>query len=113
MQEAMTSGTRIFALSAKSVGTTIVIALILVSSPSRAFAYIDPNAGGLLFQLLTPIAALGAVALSFFRRQCRAALTWLLGYRSDRDTAHILESAAYEREITCAPAGLYRCGCTG
>lgn len=37
-------------------------ALIGVANP--AYAYIDPNASGLLFQILTPI--LGAVALGWF-----------------------------------------------
>jgi hypothetical protein len=32
-------------------------------------AYVDPNAGGLLFQLLAPIVALAAAGLAFARRQ--------------------------------------------
>jgi hypothetical protein len=34
-----------------------------------AQAYVDPNAGGLLFQLLTPIIALMAAGMTFARRQ--------------------------------------------
>ena len=34
-----------------------------------AYAYVDPNAGGLLFQLLTPIVALATAGLAFARRQ--------------------------------------------
>jgi hypothetical protein len=34
-----------------------------------AYAYVDPNAGGLLFQLLTPIVALATAGLTFARRQ--------------------------------------------
>lgn len=34
-----------------------------------AHAYVDPNAGGLLFQLLTPIVALATAGLTFARRQ--------------------------------------------
>ena len=34
-----------------------------------AHAYVDPNAGGLLFQLLTPIVALAMAGLTFARRQ--------------------------------------------
>lgn len=38
-----------------------------LSLPARA--YVDPNAGGLAFQLLTPLVALGAAGLAFARRQ--------------------------------------------
>jgi hypothetical protein len=34
-----------------------------------AHAYVDPNAGGLLFQLLTPLVALTIAGLAFARRQ--------------------------------------------
>jgi hypothetical protein len=34
-----------------------------------AHAYVDPNAGGLLFQLLAPIVALVTAGLTFARRQ--------------------------------------------
>jgi len=33
----------------------IVGASVLVLVPSSAFAYIDPNAGGILFQILAPL----------------------------------------------------------
>ena len=59
-------------MAAGSVGLTLAMAFVFTIMPSYAFAYVDPNAGGLQFQLLTPIAAIGAVALSFFRRQCRS-----------------------------------------
>ena len=32
-----------------------LLALALLLLPASAFAYIDPNAGGLLFQLLAPL----------------------------------------------------------
>ena len=35
----------------------LYVLLALVLQPSSAFAYIDPNTGGLLFQLLAPIFA--------------------------------------------------------
>ncbi len=34
-----------------------------------AHAYVDPNSGGLVFQLLTPLFALAAAALAFARQQ--------------------------------------------
>lgn len=77
MQRRAFSWTGVFFMSAASVGFTMVITLILAATPSPALAYVDPNAGGLLFQLLTPIAAIAAVGLSVLRRQCRSALAWV------------------------------------
>jgi len=40
---------------------------LLLSCPSDSYAYIDPNTGGYIFQLLFPIiSAIGAIAI-FFR----------------------------------------------
>jgi hypothetical protein len=50
--------------------------LALVSFTAPAHAYADPNAGGLLFQLLTPFLALAAAGFAFARRQLSRA--WLL-----------------------------------
>lgn len=44
-----------------------------------AYAYVDPNAGGLLFQLLTPLLALTAAGLTFARRQLARAWVMLTG----------------------------------
>jgi hypothetical protein len=44
-----------------------------------AHAYVDPNAGGLLFQLLTPIIALITASLTFARRQLLRVWVALLG----------------------------------
>jgi hypothetical protein len=49
------------------------IALLGVTAP--AYAYVDPNSGGLVFQVITPIVALVAASLGFARR--RFVLTWL------------------------------------
>lgn len=45
---------------------TLVVLLALFCSP--AFAYIDPNAGGMLFQLLAPLFAALVGAWLFLRR---------------------------------------------
>ena len=50
--------------------------LLLVNLTTPAYAYVDPNAGGPLFQLLTPLLALAAAGLTFARRQLGRA--WLL-----------------------------------
>jgi hypothetical protein len=44
-----------------------LIASFSVCGPAQA--YVDPNAGGLLFQLLAPIIALAAAGAAFARRQ--------------------------------------------
>lgn len=48
----------------------LVISLSLFVSP--AFAYIDPNTGGYLFQLLAPLLALAISAWMFFSNQVKA-----------------------------------------
>jgi hypothetical protein len=53
----------------------LLIAYLCVASP--AFAYIDPNAGGFIFQLAAPLLAFGATALMVLRKKfvlLRAAL---------------------------------------
>jgi hypothetical protein len=44
------------------------LCLFLMLQPAFAFAYIDPNAGGLLFQLLAPVFAALLAAWLFMRR---------------------------------------------
>jgi hypothetical protein len=50
--------------------------LIGISFTGTAYAYVDPNAGGLLFQLLTPLLALAAAGITFARKQLGK--VWLL-----------------------------------
>lgn len=49
---------------------------LLVNLTTPAYAYVDPNSGGLLFQLLTPLLALAAAGLTLAKRQLHRA--WLL-----------------------------------
>lgn len=46
----------------------LAIALLALTSSGPAFAYIDPNAGGMLFQLLAPVFAAAVGAWLFLRR---------------------------------------------
>lgn len=46
----------------------LALALLLLVCCSPAFAYIDPNAGGMLFQLLAPLFAAAVGAWLFLRR---------------------------------------------
>ena len=47
---------------------SIQVALVLMCLASSAHAYIDPNAGGMLFQLLAPLFAAAVGAWLFLRR---------------------------------------------
>jgi hypothetical protein len=52
--------------------------LLLAAFAAPAYAYSDPNAGGLIFQLLTPLLALAAAGVAFARRQLSGAWHFLL-----------------------------------
>ncbi|HZD32713.1 MAG TPA: hypothetical protein VE779_13760 [Candidatus Angelobacter sp.] len=61
-----------------------ILLVLLVTLP--AYAYIDPNAAGLLSQILTPLLVAAAAGFTFFRKQVGAAfsgLARLLRRRSD------------------------------
>ena len=66
--------------SAAQYATFLVLVGLIAAAPSQA--YIDPNAGGLLFQILTPLLALLAAAATFARRQ--VGILWLLLSRAVR-----------------------------
>jgi hypothetical protein len=53
----------------RSIAILSLVTAIAVGLSQPAQAYVDPNAGGLLFQLVTPIVALAAAGLTFARRQ--------------------------------------------
>jgi hypothetical protein len=46
------------------------LCVVLVAMP--AYGYIDPNAAGLLSQILTPLLVAAAAAFTFFRKQVSA-----------------------------------------
>ena len=51
------------------INRRIVGLVFVVTFAAPAFAYADPNAGGVIFQLLTPLLALAAAGIAFARRQ--------------------------------------------
>ena len=53
--------------------TSLILAFAIVAFATPAFAYVDPNAGGLLFQVLTPVLAAVAACFAFARRSLGAA----------------------------------------
>src|SRR5260221_5656820 len=44
-----------------------VTATVLLVTP--AWAYVDPNAGGIIFQIAMPILSIGAAAIALFRKR--------------------------------------------
>lgn len=50
----------------------LTLAIALVSFHSSAFAYIDPNTGGFLFQMLAPLVAIFMSVWMFFSNQVKA-----------------------------------------
>jgi len=53
----------------KSLLFGVVIALV----PGAAFAYIDPNAGGILYQIVTPVLIAIIVFRTFLKQKLKAA----------------------------------------
>ena len=58
------------------LGNAIVLGVFLISSP--AYAYIDPNAGGMLFQILMPIFLIISSGFFWLRRRLMNAFQWFL-----------------------------------
>ena len=55
----------------------VVVCLWVVFIATPAYAYVDPNAAGLLSQILTPLLIFAAAALTFLRKQVVAAFAGL------------------------------------
>jgi len=51
------------------------LAIVFVATP--AYAYIDPNAAGLISQIITPLLVAAAAAFTFFRKQMSALFSGL------------------------------------
>ena len=47
-----------------------VLCVVVIASP--AYAYIDPNAAGLVSQIITPLLVAAAAGLTFFRKRIAA-----------------------------------------
>jgi len=71
----------------RNVSIALVVAVLcLVFITTPAYAYIDPNAAGLVSQIVTPLLIAGAAAATFLRKQIGAvfsSLTRRLRRRAD------------------------------
>ncbi len=56
-------------ISRKNVAPVVFCAVFLLFITVPAHAYIDPNAAGLLSQIITPLLVAAAAGLTFFRRR--------------------------------------------
>jgi hypothetical protein len=53
----------------RALSKSILVCLAFLALSAPAQAYVDPNSGGLLFQLLTPIIALVTAGATFARER--------------------------------------------
>lgn len=60
-----------------SIQRLLLLIAIMNFAASPAYAYIDPNAQGLIAQSLTPLLVIGATVGMFFRDKAQSALAWL------------------------------------
>lgn len=68
--------------------STALILLLQAVEPDAACAYIDPNTGGYIFQLLFPIISAAAGLYLFFKKQIVSLLTKLSGlFRKNKNNA--------------------------
>jgi hypothetical protein len=58
------------------INLILLAAGLVISRPANA--YIDPNAGGLIFQILTPILAMATAAVAFAGRRICSGVVSLL-----------------------------------
>jgi hypothetical protein len=67
-------------MTTRSILKNISIQMLVISLiPSVAFAYVDPNTGGYVFQVLFPILSAAAAIFVFFKRQVSALLSKIAG----------------------------------
>jgi hypothetical protein len=65
-------------VAGKRMAFRLVLMFILIATP--AYAYIDPNARGLISQALTPIFMIGTGVVLFFRDKALTAIRRVKGY---------------------------------
>lgn len=58
----------------------VIFSAACILTPSNAFAYIDPNAGGYIFQALFPILTAVAAGYLFFKNGIKKAFAGVVGF---------------------------------
>lgn len=58
--------------------TLVGVIVLLMLLPTAAFAYIDPNTGGYVFQMLFPVFSVIAAVFLFFKNQAMALVRWIV-----------------------------------
>jgi type IV secretory pathway TrbL component len=56
---------------------TVILCGMLTAAP--AYAYVDPNATGLISQIAGPVLVVAATGAAFLRKQISSAIRWLVG----------------------------------
>jgi hypothetical protein len=62
----------------RSARPVVVACVCLISCAIPAYGYVDPNASGLISQILTPLLIAGAAGLTFLRRRVGAVVAGLV-----------------------------------
>lgn len=57
--------------------SSLVLAFVLLMKSPDSYAYIDPNTGGWLFQLLFPVLVAIGIAWNFIKAKVRTFLGWI------------------------------------
>lgn len=55
----------------------VVVSVALLATP--AYAYVDPNATGLISQIAGPVLVVAATGITFLRKQISSGIRWLMG----------------------------------
>ena len=63
----------------RSLYPIILCSLVGVLVATPALAYVDPNATGLITQVLGPVLVIAATAATFLRKQMVSAFHWVTG----------------------------------
>ncbi len=65
---------------------SVVAGILFALMPGLAFAYIDPNAGGFLFQLLTPVFIAIIAFWAFLKHKLKALWSRLAAFLGKTDS---------------------------
>ena len=67
------------------IRSVFVVLFVTLWYPVEGYAYVDPNTGGYIFQLLFPILSILAAIYLFFKNQVKRIFASLIGLFRKRD----------------------------